>query len=269
MRNLEVLRIKIYQPQAHYRIPFTYQRRHTYPIPPYSTVIGLLCNLLGIRNYKNKGEPCENENCNCDYHKLKKLKISICGKFESKTTEYTWFRNLSVEAHNKRFGAPENRYVGGQIEHIGGQIPVSIDILNDVYLWIYLYHEDNSFLEKIKRSFQEPSSRLDIIHLGRAEDWIVIDGVNFEKVNMDDAYGNFKVFVWVPENIFLPKNISLDFNSVEGLIYRIPTFYKLGEDGAREFNYEKVKLSDGLLYGFSFYYDKKEDKPIFLLNNSG
>ncbi|MEM4314681.1 MAG: CRISPR-associated protein Cas5, partial [Thermoplasmata archaeon] len=82
------LKLKIYQPHAHYRIPFTYQRRHTYPIPPYSTVIGLLCNILGIRNIEGKEEPCMNQNCSCDYHKLKNIKISICGKFESKTTEY-------------------------------------------------------------------------------------------------------------------------------------------------------------------------------------
>jgi len=41
------LRLQLYQPHAHFRIPFSYQRRHTYPIPPYSTVIGFLSNLLG------------------------------------------------------------------------------------------------------------------------------------------------------------------------------------------------------------------------------
>ncbi len=262
--GIEVLRIKIYQPQAHYRIPFTYQRRHTYPIPPYSTVIGLLCNLLGIRNYEGTGEPIEDEN----YRKLKNLKISICGKFESKSTEYTWFRNLSAKAHNKRFVVPENRYVGGQIEHIGGQSPVRIDILNDVYLWIYLYHEDREFLEHIELSLENPSNRIGPIHLGRAEDWIVIDGIDFVNVDMDDACGDFEVFVWVPENIYLPNGASFDFNNFGGLIYNIPTFYRLGGSGAREFNYERVKLSDGLLQGISFYYDTEEDKPIFLLNNT-
>ncbi|MGB9677695.1 MAG: CRISPR-associated protein Cas5, partial [Candidatus Ratteibacteria bacterium] len=73
---MKVSKLKIYQPQAHYRIPFTYQRKHTYPIPPYSTIIGLLCNVLGIRNYRGEGEPCENQNnCSCNYHKLKKIKI--------------------------------------------------------------------------------------------------------------------------------------------------------------------------------------------------
>jgi CRISPR-associated protein Cas5, N-terminal domain len=70
MSSLKTLRLKIYQPQAHYRVPFTYQRRHTYPIPPYSTVIGLLCNVLGIRNLEGDGEPKSE-----DYEKLKNCKF--------------------------------------------------------------------------------------------------------------------------------------------------------------------------------------------------
>ncbi|MCM8806519.1 MAG: type I-B CRISPR-associated protein Cas5b, partial [Candidatus Omnitrophica bacterium] len=166
---MKILKLKIYQPHAHYRIPFTYRRRHSYPIPPYSTVIGLLCNILGIRNIEGKEEPCVSQNCFCDYHKLKNIKISICGSFESKSTEYIWFRNLSKESHNNRFGYCRNRYVSGYIEHPGGQMPVLIDILNDVNLWIYFYHEDQDFLEKIKDSFENPQNRIYPLHLGRAE----------------------------------------------------------------------------------------------------
>ena len=116
---MEVLKINIYQPQAHYRMPFTYQRRHTYPIPPYSTILGFLCNILGIKNYNGNGGPNEEK-----FDKLKKTKIAICGKFEIKTTEYTWFRNLEKDSHIKRFGTAENRFVNGHIEQIGGQTPV-------------------------------------------------------------------------------------------------------------------------------------------------
>jgi len=70
---MKALLIKIYQPTAHYRMPFTYQRRHTYPIPPYSTVIGFLCNMLGIIHQDNEW-----------YKKLKKCKLSISGRFEQK-----------------------------------------------------------------------------------------------------------------------------------------------------------------------------------------
>jgi len=125
MENMNLLRIKIYQPNAHYRIPFTFQRRHTYPIPPYSTFIGLLLNILGIEWQGNV------ENAPEEYKNLRKLKISISGTFKTKTSEYIWFRNLSKDEHIKRFGFSENRYISGNVEHIGYQMPTKIDILND------------------------------------------------------------------------------------------------------------------------------------------
>ncbi|CUT04199.1 type I-B CRISPR-associated protein Cas5b [Candidatus Chrysopegis kryptomonas] len=264
------LKLKIYQPQAHYRIPFTYQRRHTYPIPPYSTVIGFLCNVLGIRNYKNDREPCKNQNCNCDYHKLKKIKISICGTFESKTTEYIWFRNLSKESHISRFGYPQNRYVSGHIEHPGGQMPVSIDILNNVRLWIYLYHEEREFLEKIKSSIENPQKRIYPLHLGRAEDWIVIEELNFIDLKETGIGGNFKKFIWIPKETF-PKN-QFDFEKVEGILYKLPTFYSL-KNGIRDFQYIDVKLNEGEIdaskWKIKFYIDEKENVPVFLANLGG
>ena len=266
MSGLEVLKIKIYQPQAHYRVPFTYQRRHTYPIPPYSTVVGLICNILGIKNEKGEGEPCENKNCNCKYHKLKNIKISVCGTFSAKTTEYTWFRNLSKKSHHQRFGSLDDRSVSGHIEHIGGQMPVPIDILNDVHLWIYLCHNDKSFLKEIKESFEKPQRRLYPLHLGRAEDWIAIEKIDFTNIEIAGGYHNFSVFVWIPEKIY-PQG-SLNFDEVSGLLYKIPTFYIL-KDGIRNFNYEKVKLNDGLISGIEFYCDNDENKPVFLLNNEG
>lgn len=128
---MKILRIKIYQPQAHYRMPFTYQRRHTYPLPPYSTVIGFLCNALGI--YDQRTELYQEGILN--------LKISLAGRFESKITEYIWFRNLKKEKHVQRFGFAENRETNGHIEHIGGQSPMRIDVLNDVHLEKIIAHK--------------------------------------------------------------------------------------------------------------------------------
>jgi len=269
---MKVLKLKIYQPQAHYRIPFTYQIRHTYPIPPYSTIIGFLCNVLGIRNYRNEGEPCENQNCNCDYHNLKKIKISISGKFESKTTEYTWFRNLSKDSHNSRFSIPENRYISGHIEHIGGQMPVSIDILNDVKLWIYIYHEEGEFLEKIKQSIENPQNRIYPLHLGRAEDWILIEKLELIEVKETDIGGNFKKFTWIPKGLYQKENLNFNFEKIEGILYKLTTFYSL-KNGIRDFEYIDVKLNEGeipaLKWAIKFYLDEEENTPIFLADLGG
>jgi CRISPR-associated protein Cas5t len=278
--SLKVLKIKIYQPQAHYRMPFTYQRRHTYPIPPYSTVIGLLCNLLGIRNNNGDGEPNDD-----NYLKLKNIKISIAGTFESKTTEYIWLRNLSKESHISRFGSYTNRYVGGHIEHIGGQMPAPTDILNDVRLWIYLYHKDESFLdhkgktflEEIKDSFENPNNRISVLHLGRAEDWIVIEDLKFVELKYRKIGGDFKKFFWIPKDLYLPNNKNINnweehYKKIEGIAYRITTYYKL-QNGIRNFDYVEVKLNSGELsfceLNMEVLFDEEENLPIFLANLQG
>ena len=271
--ELKALRLKIHQPQAHYRIPFAYQKRHTYPIPPYSTVIGFLCNILGIRNTEGEGEPCGCGGTNsCDYCKLKKIKISVAGRFESKTTEYTWFRNLNVNKHVERFGIPQNRVISGHPEHIGYQMPVPIDILNDVELWIYLYHQDGVFLERIEDYIRNPSlQRKSPLHIGRAEDWIVIKDIK-NSVNLKtrtNEGGDFKVFFWIPKEIWNngDNDIKESYNRISGIIYRIPTFYKL-QNGVRNFGYMEVKLNDGEIVNpdetIKFFFDEEEEMPVFL-----
>jgi len=270
MDNLKILRLKIYQPQAHYRIPFTYQRRHTYPLPPYSTIIGFLCNLLGY-----DGMPK-------DYNELKNLKISIAGRFKSKTTEYIWFRNLSKDSHVNRFGGVEIRSVGGHIEHIGGQSPISIDVLDEVHLVIHLAHENKYFLENISSSLENPVNRLEILHIGRAEDWIVIEELsqvidlsNF-RIKREDA--NFGYFFWIPEKIYYPNqdNSLTKFEEYEGLLYRLPTFWTvenydntLNRHGKRIFDYISAKLSDGLFKEKYFLFDEVCKIPVFLSDFGG
>jgi CRISPR-associated protein Cas5t len=191
----QALRLIIYQPQAHYRVPFTYQRRHTYPLPSYSAVRGLLCNILGIRGC-TFGEDPEN---NKDFQRLKGLKIGICGRFEAKTTECTWLRNLSKTEHIKTFGVVENRVRFGVGEHPGGQSPVLVDVLNEVRIVVYLAHEDPSFLEKLSQKIQNPVGRLYPLYLGRAEDWMVVEDIKIVLLEVTSKDAHFEHFFWVPE----------------------------------------------------------------------
>ncbi|MCS7164425.1 MAG: type I-B CRISPR-associated protein Cas5b [Thermodesulfovibrio sp.] len=263
---MRVLKLKIYQPQAHYRIPFTYQRRHTYPIPPYSTVKGMLCNLLGIR----KGiERIENKISDDDMMKLKKLmqlKVSICGNFQSKSSEYIWFRNLSKNSHIERFGYSENRKVSGGIEHPGGQMPVIIDILNDVEVVIYLFHENSGFIEIIKKSFlEEPSMRIYPLHLGRAEDFIVISEISEIDLKVLEVEANYDKFFWIPERIYKNNECNFEFNKIIGITYNLPTFYFISS-GRRNFEYARFKLNDGDLGGIRMFFDEIEKLPVFFFS---
>ncbi len=264
---MKVIRLRIYQPQAHYRVPFTYQRRHTYPIPPYSTVIGFLGNALGI---DDQSKP--------EYQKLRGIKISLAGRFESKTTEYIWFRNLAKSAHVDRFRYVENRSVGGHVEHIGGQAPVLIDVLNEVHLIIHLAHKDETFLNDIKSSLENPVRRLEVLHLGRAEDWIVIEELSevFElsRFPPQRVDADFRHFFWIPEKLCVNSTASgvvSSFDGFDGLLYNVPTFWTVADyeqtrnrHGQRVFEYIRAKLNDGLIKGCTFLYDEEQKLPIFL-----
>jgi CRISPR-associated protein Cas5t len=229
-------------------------------------VIGFLCNVLGIDDQEKP-----------EYEKLLRIKISIAGRFESKTTEYIWFRNLSKDAHVARFGSVENRSIGGHIEHIGGQSPISIDVLNEVRLTLYLAHEIRDFLEIVRSSLENPTRRLEVLHLGRAEDWIVLEEIsNIEEISKFGVMrrdGNYSHFFWIPERIWMldTPNGKKPYDSFEGLLYRVPSFWTVADyertrnrHEQRIFEYMPAKLNDGLLVGGSFLYDESANLPIFL-----
>lgn len=268
---MQILKVKIYQPQAHYRMPFTYQRRHTYPLPPYSTVIGFLCNSLGIYDQKTK------------LYKdgIRNLKISLAGRFERKITEYIWFRNLKREKHIQRFGFVENRETNGHIEHIGGQSPMRIDVLNEVHIVVYLAHNERKYLDEIKENLTNPIKRLEVLHLGRAEDWIVLEEepkyLDDSEISYERRDADYKHFFWIPNQFFIKNGNGWEVrenNKYEGLLYNLPTFVTIKDyettfnrHGERNFECVRTKLNDGLIKEEKIMLDisdKKNILPIFL-----
>lgn len=257
---MNLLKVKITQSQAHYRVPFSYQRRLTYPIPLPSTVKGLICNIMGIQDNESD-----------EFKRLKNgLSLAIYGKFESMVKEYTWFRNLSAESHTEKFNSVKNRIIDNTPQHPGGQMPVIVDVLNEVTLLIYIYHPDESFLEKIKKAFEEPSQRLTTIHLGRAEDWLVFEEVKYIELRRRIAR-KIDYFTWIPEKEFTVIETSIDdyeqfFKELSGNRFRIPTFYRITESNQRVFDeYITAKLHEcGGFKGRHFLVDADENIPVIL-----
>lgn len=268
---MKVLRIKIYQPEANYRVPFSYQKRFTYPIPPYSTVKGLICNLMGIESDSDE-----------DFKNIKNISLGIYGTFDNMIKDYIWFRNLSKDSHKGSFVSLYNRTMDFTVRHPGGQIPVKIDTLNSVNLIIYIYHRDIKFLEKIKEAFINPIDRNSTISLGRAEDWLVFNEIKeielttgrIKDVNKIDYY------TWIPNQEYILNNCCLNnelyndfFNKVDGNLFRLPTFYEI-IDNKRVFdNYIESKLYEkGSLtvspfdksYLLDVLIDDEEGLPLFL-----
>ena len=256
---MEALKIKIYQPTAHYRMPFTYQRRHTYPIPPYSTVIGFLCNMLGVDNQENDW-----------FKRLQDCKLSVSGKFDIKLTEYIWFRNLSKGSHEKYFGSTGTREKNGEINHFGGQSPMRIDVLENMQLNIHLASESEKFLQDFKEYLYNPVNRLETVHLGRAEDWLVFESIKMVDLIPSSKDKNYNHFFWIPQYTWIPDSLDFDFDRAEGLFYNLPTFVTIKDydktynrHAERSFKYMRSKLNDGAITGMKDYLFDGE-VPVFL-----
>ncbi len=263
-----IFRVNIQQETAHYRIPFTYQSRQTYPLPPYSTVIGFLCNLLGIDDQRKE-----------DYKKLRDIKMSIAGTFISMNTEFSTLRNLSKESHLDRFGdiKRDNKL---RTEHPGGIVPCRIDFLYGVNLFIHLAHEDYQFLDKIKSSLLYPTNNLSPLRLGRSEDLITELSVSqikpLSSLSIYDDDDNFEHFFWIPKKLYLPDNSGdINFDKYRGLSLMLPTFSKiegyeetLNRFNKRIFEYIDVKLSEGIFKDERFLFDDEISLPIFLADFS-
>jgi CRISPR-associated protein Cas5t len=260
---MPLLRLLIYQPQAHYRIPFTYSRRHSYAIPPYSTIIGFLYNACGIDDQDK-----------VLYKTISELKISISGQFKSKLTEMVWFRNVSREAHVKTYGSIDHREKNGQIGHIGGQSPISIDVLQDVKLLIYLYHKEKEKLETLKVKLENPVDRLQVLHIGRAEDWLVYKSIDFiddNKFEYKRQDGNYKYFTWIPEKIFSLNGNTVNWDNFDGITYLLTTHSHIqnyenhrNHTGKRFYEKIKAKLNEGKIIQSQCIFDKELNIPVFL-----
>ena len=49
---MKAIRVKLYQESASYRKLTSFKVKETYPLPPYSTVIGMVHSLCGYKEYK-------------------------------------------------------------------------------------------------------------------------------------------------------------------------------------------------------------------------
>ncbi|MCF6192192.1 MAG: hypothetical protein L3J76_03520, partial [Candidatus Hydrothermae bacterium] len=206
------------------------------------TVIGMLANLLRISSQQDS-----------HFQDLLRLRIAIAGTFESRVTEYIWFRNLAVSAHVGRFGNPSRREMEGRPEHPGGQSPVRVDVLENATFWMVFAHENLPFLEKLHRTFTHPHPQ-DVLHLGRAEDWVIIELVGDMRPVRDlvavDRYGGATpCFHWIPREdaLWIPEveGITIPpWGDLGGLLYRLGTYYRI-IDGRRVFYTTEVKLVEG------------------------
>ena len=247
---MKTLKIKITLPSAQFRYPFTYQKRYTYPLPPYSTVLGFLTNLFNPEREKSLEEIKQI---------FEGLEIAVCGSFETKTITQHWYRNLSLKAHKARFYSPQNRYIDFQVEHPGRQSPIKLEVLRNLVVFVYLKGEEKKLQKLEKRINQELGEVIETPHLGRAEDIISDLKASIAELEQDLFVGKLNRYFWIPKD-------AVNTSRPLGLIQKIP-FCLIQREPYRIFKFKEVYLNEGLFPPYTLkkpvWVDPEEPQPVF------
>ena len=151
---MKILKLNLFQETACYKKPLALKVAETYPLPPYSTIIGMFYKIL-------QAKPGEYFDMN----------ISVQGEYESIFTNY---QNLRMyKGKDKVTSMPRN-----------------VHQLLNINLVIHVQAED----EVIDKIYQNIVNGKETFSLGRNEDMVRIDGTkyvqNIEQVRRDQANRN-------------------------------------------------------------------------------
>lgn len=172
---MNALKLKLYQQMACYKKPFAFKVSETYPLPPYSTVKGMLHSLLDATTFIP-------------------MKISIQGTYDTLIndyqTHYFFKKNKTDEFAITLDGLGVNR----DLKDIT-TMPIYMHLLYDVHLIIHVDAEKH-VLEQIKKQIEGGANQH--LSLGRWEDLVRVDACEFVELQPCDEEPILKYNAYIP-----------------------------------------------------------------------
>ncbi len=151
----KAVRIVAYQNMASYRVPSSLSIKESYPLPPYSSVIGMVHAACGFSSYVP-------------------MQVSIQGTCHSHVSElytrYEFKPNTKYEEGRHQVCLQDGDKKLGMNRGVA-----PIELLVDVYLVLHIIPEDEAMVPVIAEGMLHPKNYLS---LGRHEDLIRIDAVD-------------------------------------------------------------------------------------------
>lgn len=169
---MKAIRVILSLDAANFRMPTSFLLKETYPLPPFSTVIGMVHAACGFEEYHD-------------------MKVSIQGKsdgvYTDAFTEYTFKPGLLVQDRIKETDEMKPReYLGGiYTDSEGRQTGVQknlghVEMLSNIKLLIHIVPKDEDF-GTVLQGLKYPSR---FLSLGRHEDIANIESV--EEIELTD-----------------------------------------------------------------------------------
>lgn len=210
---MRAVRIKAYQNMVSYRMPSSAVIKESYPLPPYSSVIGMV-------------------HAACGFQKYVPMQVSIQGNTASHVSElYTKyeFKKFMTYATDGRHNVKLQNGTDtlGMTRGMG-----NVELLTDVELVLHIIPEEDDMVDAIADGLHHPKSYL---ALGRWEDLIRIDDVQvceLQQVELDNP-------CMLPYSCYMPilteEQIREDGDiKTRGTVYRLNKEYTISAKGFRQ-----------------------------------
>ena len=224
---MKALRLDLFQETACYRKPFAIKISETYPLPPYSTINGLLHRILDAKEYIP-------------------IRISIQGDYESLVNEYqtTYFYKKNTVTK-----MPMN-------QHLLLNVRLIVHISAENSVLDELYNRIRNLEEFLSLGRREDLLRIDDIQFVELNEYEIDsdaeDDEEDEDIPKKEKY-NLK------HSIYIPKTYDVEFN---GISYRLNNYYKSTRD-----KWEKIDvkfIQKGANFdSYNILLDEKEDVVYF------
>ena len=203
----KAIRLEIYQNLCNYKKPTSFQLKETYPLPPYSTIIGMIHKICGYKEYHS-------------------MKISIQGNYISKVndlwTRYEGFSKYEEERHQVKIPVLKEK----EVTYQGMTRGISTaELLVDVKLLIHIVPDKEDEIEEIQNALLFPDEYLS---LGRWEDIVRIGKVDIVEIKKEilkeDESLNYDAYIPVD---YLKEN---EVEKLKGTSYKLNKTYVLSDD---------------------------------------
>lgn len=237
------IKLIIHQDMVNYRRPTSFQLRETYPLPPLSTVIGMVHNL-------------------CDYQQYEPMDISVQGDYFSKTndlyTRYEFKNGMKFEKGRHQLKVNEFG-VGRGIGYT--------ELLVDVNLIVHIVPKDQSKVKEIYQFLKYPE---EFPSLGRREDLANFEEVKIVEIQKQEL-SNERDFkdqwhAYIPINWLTDEKLSIegegtDLSGTRFILPKVYELYNLGTEKKPKYKRNWIEREE-VLYSGDFIIFKEEIVPI-------
>ena len=209
---MKAIRLKIFQNLVNYKLPTSFQLKETYPLPPYSTVIGMVHNA-------------------CEFTEYVPMKVSVQGKYHSKVndlmTRYEFKPGMNFDKSRHQLN----------VDGFGiGRGVSTVELLSEVELLIHIVPENQELVEEICEKLTYPHEYLS---LGRREDLIVFGElpkiVEVEETELEEDLSIKNSYsAYIPIEILKEEAVKIGSKEgvkISGTGYKLTKDYKIKNYG--------------------------------------